>query len=121
MDHLRSLDFSSGNSASFNGHDEEGLEDGIEKKNMGACFKVYLKLNLINLQFLVSPQAPLNAQVGGGQLTWLGSGAWVPESVCVDWLSTNMAFSCGVEYLTENTWNLVDCRDLTPRQKCDLE
>ena len=120
MDHLSSLDFSSGNSARFDGHDEEGVEDGIEKKIMGACFKV-TKVKSYQYSILFSPQAPLNAQVGGGQLTWLGSGAWVPESVCVDWLSTNMAFSCGVEYLTENTWNLVDCRDLTPRQKCDLE
>lgn len=100
LDHT-GLDFTAGGSARFDGL-AEGEDNEVEKSKMGACFK-----------------APLNAQVRGGRLTWLGSGTWTPESVCVDWLSTNMAFLCEVENLNETVWSLVRCRDLTPKQKCD--
>lgn len=102
LNHADSLDFTAGSTTTFDGHIE-----GVEEKNkeeqlsMGTCFK-----------------APLNAVITGGLLTWEGSGRWVPHSVCVDWLSSNMAYRCGVAELGDNTWSLVGCRDLTPRQKC---
>jgi hypothetical protein len=39
LNHASSLDFSTGSSVRFDGL-AEGEEDEIEKKNMGACFKV---------------------------------------------------------------------------------
>ena len=57
LDHLSSLDFSSGNSARFDGHDEEGVEDGIEKKIMGACFKV-TKVKSYQYSILFFPPGP---------------------------------------------------------------
>jgi len=49
---------------------------------------------------------------------------------CVDWKSTNMAYECQAVPATEGRpasirtgpikeWNLVDCKDLFPRQSCD--
>ena len=39
LNHVNSLDFLAGSSVSFDGH-QEGEEDEVEKKAMGACFKV---------------------------------------------------------------------------------
>ena len=64
-------------------------------------------------------QAPLNAQLQGGELQWTGTGTWAPASVCVDWLSSNMAWTCDTRERGENTWDLVTCRERTPRQKCE--
>ena len=65
------------------------------------------------------PQGPLNAQVNGGTMTWQGAKGWSPLSVCVDWQSENFAHSCTVTSTGVNTWNLVNCHDLTPKVKCN--
>ena len=56
----------------------------------------------------------------GGTLTM--SGDMVPVSVCIDWYSSNMAWTCDTiidnDNDIDNTWDLVNCRDLTPLQKC---
>jgi len=70
-------DFSSGSVASFDAKLDEDTEDKVERRSMGSCFK-----------------APLNAQLQGGELQWTGTGTWAPSSVCVDWLSSNMAWTC---------------------------
>ena len=46
----------------------------------------------------------------GGELAWAGAGAWRPRGVCVDWLSNNLPFQCGVSEVGENSWSLVDCQ-----------
>ena len=42
-----------------------------------------------------------------------------PGGACVDWLSSNMAWTCDTRERGENTWDLVTCRERTPRQKCE--
>ena len=37
----------------------------------------------------------------------------------MDWLSSNMAWTCDTRERGENTWDLVTCRERTPRQKCE--
>merc|ERR1711879_788361 len=95
-------DFSPDAVASFSGRLDEDTEDPEERRSMCSCFK-----------------APLNAQLHGGELEWAGSGSWRPGGVCVDWLSSNMAWTCDTRERGENTWDLVTCRERTPRQKCE--
>ena len=54
----------------------------------------------------------------GGKLEWVGEGDWTPESICVDWYSTNMAWTCSLDHFRDNIWTLVNCKDITPVQKC---
>ena len=66
-------------------------------------------------------QAPLNAQLVGGQLTWEGySDDWSPLDVCVDWKSNNFAWLCYIYPIPTrpSTWNFTDCHDLSPFQSC---
>ena len=70
-----------------------------------------------NILYFLS-QAPLNAQLQGGELQWTGTGTWAPASVCVDWLSSNMAWTCDTRATSATSWDLVSCRERTPRQKC---
>jgi len=110
LDNKDSRDFGKGQTTTWSG---QGNGDGLGQQ-MGSCY-----------------EAPLNAMVRGGSITWVGEGDWKPASVCVDWKSTNMAYECKVVpknplpgrrgeptqgSVTE--WGLVDCRDLFPRQKC---
>lgn len=103
LTHLDTTTFRSGQVASFDGREEEE-EDREERERLGACYK-----------------APLNAQVTGGQLEWRGPGKWRPASVCVDWLSSNMAWVCEPVSLgtSDNLWTLEKCTDIRPIQKCD--
>jgi len=112
LDREGKVEFADGQSSRWDG--ERGEEvDEEELAMMGGCY-----------------EAPLNAMVRGGKLAWQGDGIWVPESVCVDWKSTNMAYECQAVPANEGRpasirtgpiteWNLVDCRDLFPRQSCD--
>ena len=54
-------------------------------------------------------QAPLNGQILGGNLTWLGDldADWSPVDVCVDWESNNFPWVCGLTKVGKNTWELV--------------
>ena len=56
----------------------------------------------------------------GGKLTWLGKGQWTPESVCLDWLSSNFAYKCKVanDPSDENMFNLIECESDFPNEKC---
>ena len=72
----------------------------------------------------ISPitQAPLNAIISGGIIEWEGDSdaSWQPESVCVDWKSSNFAVLCNVaanDY-SVTKWNLKDCEAQLP---CALE
>ena len=60
----------------------------------------------------------MNAQVKGGTVTLVGGGDLRPVNVCIDWYSSNMAWTCDTIIDSDNTWDLVNCRDLTPIQKC---
>merc|ERR1711971_679732 len=81
--------------------DDTDTEDTKERRSMGSCYK-----------------APLNAQLHGGDLKWKGSGLWEPSSICVDWYSSNMAWTCETNKASATSWSLVNCRERTPRQKC---
>jgi len=85
-----------GTIAYFDGLKEDGTEDETERMKMGGCFK-----------------APLNAQLGGGEVRWKGKGAWNGKSVCIDWKSSNMAWTCELEpkHSEENVWNMIRYRD----------
>ena len=74
--------------------------------------------DLIKLDIYFLSQAPLNAQLHGGELKWTGSGVWEPSSICVDWYSSNMAWTCETNKASATSWSLVNCRERTPRQKC---
>ena len=61
--------------------------------------------------------------VRGGQLTWVGQGVWTPSYICVDWESSNYAYKCQVERVNtreqvEQVWQIADCLEDYPRQKC---
>ena len=104
MTHLDNNTFLGGKVATFDGRDEDDEEDEEEKSRLGACYK-----------------APLNAQVTGGELEWRGPGSWRPASLCVDWLSSNMAWVCHTVRRSEdetNLWTLRNCTDVKPTQKC---
>ena len=64
-------------------------------------------------------QAPLNAQLVGGQLTWEGySDDWSPLDVCVDWKSNNFAWLCNLHQTSTRAWKFTDCHDLSPYLNC---
>jgi len=103
LDHAASVDYdgSNGSWARFDGK-VNGAVDKAEKEMMGGCY-----------------EAPLNAQMNGGTVVWQGADGWEPASVCVDWQSSNFAYECSVTKTGQNTWNLVNCHDLTPKTKCN--
>merc|ERR1719239_422482 len=79
-----------------------GEEDEYEKNMMGSCY-----------------QAPLNGQLAGGTLSWMGNpDDWVAGGVCVDWISDNFAWWCEVEWSGPDHWNLAACASLAPVQYC---
>jgi len=94
-------DYRPGSVASFDAKLDDDTEDTKERRSMGSCYK-----------------APLNAQLHGGDLKWTGSGVWEPSSICVDWYSSNMAWTCETNKASATSWSLVNCRERTPRQKC---
>jgi len=97
LDHQDRTDFSqAGAVARFAG------EDARERASLGSCYR-----------------APLNALLRGGLVRWVGQGEWTPASVCVDWLSSNYAYECGlVEAGLDQTWELSDCRESETAQRC---
>merc|ERR1712060_768839 len=99
LDHAGSTDFDGGK-ARFDGT-LGGAEDDAEKSMMGGCY-----------------QAPLNAQLAGGTMTWQGAEGWAPKDICVDWMSNNFAWQCSTTNTGKNSWDLVNCHDLTPWTKC---
>jgi len=99
LDHAGSTDFDGGK-ARFDGT-LGGAEDDAEKSMMGGCY-----------------QAPLNAQLAGGTMTWQGAEGWAPKDICVDWMSDNFAWQCSTTNTGKNSWDLVNCHDLTPWTKC---
>jgi len=105
LDHAATTDYdgSNGSWARFDGT-LNGAPDDDEKDMMGGCY-----------------EAPLNGQLHGGTLVWQGEGPWQPLSICVDWQSSNFAFQCSVTSAGAKAWNLVNCHDLTPKTKCNLD
>ena len=71
----------------------------------------------MNISMTLS-QAPLNAQLAGGTMTWQGAEGWAPKDICVDWMSNNFAWQCSTTNTGKNSWDLVNCHDLTPWTKC---
>ena len=64
-------------------------------------------------------QAPLNAQLVGGNMTWAGDqNDWNPLDICVDWKSDNFAWLCYIYTTGRSAWNFADCHDLLPYQSC---
>ena len=119
LDHASTIDYdgSNGSKARFDGT-LNGATDDQEKGMMGGCYGVS-RLPIYKHKKI--PQGPLNAQVNGGTMTWQGAKGWSPLSVCVDWQSLNFAHKCTVTSTGVNTWNLVNCHDLTPKVKCSEE
>ena len=59
-------------------------------------------------------QAPLNAQLVGGDLTWEGNlSDWKPYDVCVDWESNNFAWVCSFIPTGRNKWSFTNCTDIS--------
>ena len=115
LDHQNVEDFRAGGVARFDG------SSTIEKNMMGDCFKV--RLGIFMLKWIMNTkymQAPLNAMVRGGSLIWVGQGVWTPSYICVDWQSSNYAYQCQVKKVArrENFWQISDCKEDYPRQKC---
>jgi len=102
LDHLDTVDFAVNYTrVTFDGT-LGGEEDEYEKNMMGSCY-----------------QAPLNGQLAGGTLSWVGNtDDWVSGGVCVDWVSDNFAWWCEVEWTGPDHWNLVSCASLAPVQYC---
>jgi len=103
LDHSGTTDYdgSNGSAARFDGT-LNGAENDAERTMMGGCY-----------------QAPLNAQLFGGTMVWQGSQGWAPRDICVDWMSDNFAWQCSTTSTGANSWDLVNCHDLTPLTKCD--
>ena len=59
----------------------------------------------------------------GGSLTWVGEGEWIPKDICMDWESSNYAYTCQLEKVArqENVWQMEDCKEDFPRQMCSQE
>jgi len=101
LDHAATIDFAAANSSTTFDGTLDG-EDEEEKAMLGSCY-----------------QAPLNGQVSGGQVSWVGApGDWMPGTLCVDWLSDNFAWACQTEWAGPDTWSLVDCATLNPTTRC---
>merc|ERR1711971_261479 len=92
---------SNGSAARFDGT-LGGAENDAERTMMGDCY-----------------QAPLNAQLNGGTMVWQGAGTWAPLDICIDWMCDNFAWQCSTTLTSANSWDLVNCHDLTPMTKCD--
>jgi len=108
LDHTDTRDFQKGQTAVW---------DESSPTQLGGCY-----------------EAPLNAMLrDGGKLEWKGTGTWTPQSVCVDWKSTNSVYQCLVvpvpssnstdteEDAPITTWSLMNCEDLFPKQSCSEE
>ena len=56
-------------------------------------------------------------------MTWVGEGEWIPKDICVDWESSNYAYTCQLEKVArqENVWQMEDCKEDFPRQMCGQE
>merc|ERR1711962_413038 len=108
LDHTDTRDFQKGQTAVW---------DESSPTQLGGCY-----------------EAPLNAMLrDGGKLEWKGTGIWTPQSVCVDWKSTNSVYQCLVvpvpssnstdteENAPVTPWSLMNCEDLFPKQSCSEE
>ena len=63
----------------------------------------------------------MNAVLVGGSIEWEGNAGWEPESVCVDWLSSNFAILCNVTSSSTSgdlAWQLEDCQPQLPNIRC---
>ena len=140
LDHSGSTDYdgSNGSAARFDGT-LGGAENDAERTMMGGCYQVgpiytlsgnfqrsSYKSTIIciheNVPYQnadIPSQAPLNAQVNGGTMVWQGAGTWAPLDICIDWMSDNFAWQCSTTLTSANSWDLVNCHDLTPMTKCD--
>jgi len=102
LDHLDTVDFAVNYTrVTFDGT-LGGEEDEYERNMMGSCY-----------------QAPLNGQLSGGTLSWVGNpDDWVAGGVCVDWVSDNFAWWCEVEWSGPDHWTLTACASLSPVVTC---
>jgi len=100
LDHEGTIDFASGASTTFDGR-KSGAQNDQEEDMMGACFEF-----------------PLNNQLLGGYVKWVGDGDWVPKSVCVDWKDDSVFVNqCSVKDVGDKQYQLVDCNDMG-REQC---
>ena len=93
----------------------DGSQSQEEKNMMGSCYQVSPEINFKTPLFIKNClQGPLNAQISGGWLTWVGDGEYEPMDVCIDWISNNFAWLCRLAQAgpNSNTWNFTDCQDL---------
>jgi len=100
LDHEGTIDFANGASTTFDGK-MNGAQNDQEEDMMGACFEF-----------------PLNNQLLGGFVKWVGDGDWVPKSVCVDWKDDSVFVNqCDVKNVGDNQFELVNCNDMG-REQC---
>ena len=117
LDHAVGMDYG-GDFGSYTVFDGtlNGVSDQDEKNMMESCYKVKLQ----KIRFTPHFQAPLNAQLVGGNMTWVGGRHdWNPLDVCVDWNSNNFAWLCNIYPTGPSTWNFTDCHDLLPYESCE--
>ena len=120
LDHNNTIDFGGGfgNWTIFNGT-LDGHFNQEEMNMMGSCYEVGPEMTVSLIFNTEHFQAPLNAQLVGGELTWEGKlGDWSPLDVCVDWKSNNFAWLCHLYQTGPDTWNFTICNDLSPYLNC---
>ena len=100
---LLTTNFQAGLVTTFNGKIGEQV-DNVEREKLGNCYK-----------------APLNAEVNGGEVEWLGGGDWGLASLCVDWYGSDYAWVCEASPEDRNVWSLVNCTEQEQEQIVECE
>ena len=113
LNHTGVIDFGGGlgSSATFGGSNSQEGEENM----MGSCDEVSPNINFKASVYFTKNcyQGPLNGQISGGRLTWVGGeDEWEPWDVCIDWESNNFAWLCSLKKAGVNTWNFTICQPL---------